>query len=111
MPSHYVFRLRGLPLNATPSDFDVLVQHLNLGEKLEFVDEIREIVPNCPHGDSLTGIIGVNKPLPEFLSQLVTGRATTVVFNLRGEDVSIDAHFDGFTQLYPTRPTKHIRAE
>ena len=109
MPSHYVFRAVGLPMDATPSDFQELRRFLKDGEELNLIDQ--DIVPSCPRDDTLTGLFGVKPPLPSFLDKQMTGSTPIFQFSLRGEDVSIDRNFFGLTQLYPTEPEKPIIAE
>ena len=109
MPSHYVFRAVGLPVDATPSDFQDLRRFLKDGEELNLIDEA--IVPSCPLDDTLTGVFGVKHPLPSFLDKQTSGSTPIFSFCLRGEDVEIDRNFFGFTQLYPTAPEKLIVAE
>ena len=110
MPSHFVFRALGLPMDATPSDFQELRRFLQDGEELNLIDEA--IVPSCPPGDTLTGLFGVQLPLPSFLDKQTSGSTSAIfAFSLRGEDVEIDRNFLGLTQLYPTEPAKPIVAE
>jgi hypothetical protein len=109
MALHYVFRARGLPADATTSDFQELRKHLKDGEELNMIDEA--IVPSCPSDGSLAGLFGVRPPLPSFLSKQTNGATPVFAFSLRGEDIEIDRNFFGFTQLYPTEPEKPIVAE
>ena len=110
MPSHYVFRSVGLPVDATPSDFQELRRFLQDGEELNLIDEA--IVPSCPRDDTLmTGLFGVRLPLPSFLAKQTSGFTPIFSFSLRGQDVEIDRNFLGFTQLYPTEPENPILAE
>ena len=109
MPSHYVFRAVGLPTDATPSDFHELRSFLNDGEELSLINEA--IVPSCPPSDTLTGLFGVEPPLPSFLDKQMSGSRPICAFSLRGQDVEINRNFLGLTQLYPTDPAKPIIAE
>ena len=105
MPSHYVFRAVGLPMDATISDIDYLQRFLQDGEKLNLVDDGSAIVPSCTDDDSMTALFGIWLPLPKFLAK------PTFTFSLRGKDIRIDHNFFGFTQLYPTEQDKPILAE
>jgi hypothetical protein len=109
MASKSVFRVIGLPEDATVADFKELEQFLKKGEQLHLVDEA--IVPSCPVHSTLSGIFGVLHPLPEFLERMRNGTTTVVCFHLRGEDVAVDQNFYGFTQMYPTTPGTPIVAE
>ena len=110
MPSHYVFRAVGLPTDATPPDFQELRRFLQDGEELNLINEV--IVPSCPlEDDTVTGLFGVQPPLPKFLAKETTGSTPIFAFSLRGEDVEIDRSFFGLTQLYPTELNKPIVAE
>ena len=111
MPSHYVFRAVGLPIDAAVSDFQELRRFLNDGEELNLIGE--DIVPSClpDHDGTVTGLFGVEPPLPKFLAKETTGSTPIFAFSLRGEDVEIDRSFFGLTQLYPTEPNKPIVAE
>jgi hypothetical protein len=109
MPSHYVFRAVGLPMDAVPSDFQKLRRFLKDGEELNLIEEA--IVPSCPPSDTLAGLFGVRPPLPSFLAKQTNGSTPVFAFSLRGEDVEIDRKFLGFTQLYPTESEKPILAE
>ncbi|KAF8247997.1 hypothetical protein K440DRAFT_583947, partial [Wilcoxina mikolae CBS 423.85] len=109
MPSKTVFRVMGLPEDATVPDFNELKQFLKKGEQLHLVDEA--IVPSCPVQSTLSGIFGVLHPLPEFLEELRNGTTAMVCFHLRGEDVAVDQNFYGFTQMYPTAPGTPIVAD
>ncbi|KAF8540589.1 hypothetical protein BDD12DRAFT_832783 [Trichophaea hybrida] len=109
MASKSVFRVIGLPEDATVADFKELEQFLKKGEQLRLVDEA--IVPSCPVRSTLSGIFGVLHPLPEFLERMRNGTTTVVCFHLRGEDVAVDQNFYGFTQMYPTSPGTPIVAD
>jgi hypothetical protein len=105
MPSHYVFRAIGLPMDATVSDIEGLQRFLVDGEKLNLVDGSSSIVPSCYPDDSMSALFGVRLPLPKFLDR------ARFTFSLRGKDIRIDRDFFGFTQLYPTEQDKPILAE
>ncbi|KAI5778075.1 hypothetical protein EDC01DRAFT_675361 [Geopyxis carbonaria] len=109
MPSSYVFRAVGLPMDATISDLQELRRFLKDGEELNLIDET--IVPSCSHDGTLTGLFGVQLPLPCFLAKKTGGSRPIIVFSLRGEDVQIDRNFFGFTQLYHTEKEQPIIAD
>ncbi|KAF8246979.1 hypothetical protein K440DRAFT_661715 [Wilcoxina mikolae CBS 423.85] len=109
MPSTTVFRARGLPRDATTSDFLVLKQFLKPGEQLNLVDEL--IVPSCAPDNTKTGLFGLSAPLPGFLKRLRDSPSETFDFEIRGNDVEVDLNFAGFTQLYPTPLGEHILAD
>ena len=96
-------------MDATTADFQELQCFLKDGEELNLIDEA--IVPSVPPDETLTGIFGVELPLPSFLDKQTSGSMPIFSFSLRGEDVEIDRSFFGLTQLYPTEPEKHIAAE
>lgn len=110
MPKTFMFRARGLLPQTTEKDLkDLLSKELDAGLDLCKVDFIKQ---QTSVGESITAIFGVRDSIPEALKQLASNRfhAKTLTLEHRGEVVTVDASFHGFTQLYPTTG-KHVRAE
>jgi hypothetical protein len=114
MPSKFVFRVRSFPAHANLDDLKkALEKKLLSGEKLNLVPRDTAIVPSCPSqpNGARTILFSVQPPVPDFLERLVNQLSKTVILDIGDEDVPVDQHFYGFTQMYPTAEGQPIIAE
>jgi hypothetical protein len=116
-----VFRVRGLPApvgaNQAGGKFDVesqlrqlIVGNLTPEEK-QTSDPKIQIVPSCDDTSTLTALVEFPSGHPSFLAALDSEPQSDWQAVMGESDISFDANFFGFTQLYQTVPGKPITAE
>lgn len=99
-----VYRVRGLPPDCTSAQLTEALYPLLTTEEKEYFSPRILIVPSCYHGENTaTAFMAIETPL-QFLSELNKDplKDWQVEVELDTDDINLDQHFHGFTQLYPT---------
>ncbi|KAA8909385.1 hypothetical protein FN846DRAFT_918147 [Sphaerosporella brunnea] len=116
MPSKFVFRARGFPVEAEIHHLKrALEGRLSENERLRLLDRETAIVPPCSsrpdEASTRTVLFTLEPPVPVFLAKLAKQTAKTVILEICEKDVTIDMQFLGFTQLYAVDQGKPIVAD
>ena len=69
------------------------------------------ITPSCYDHTRSDALIDWESPIPDFLKTLTKDSFDSVELETERGDLSVDRHFLGFTQLYPTCADKSVIAE
>ena len=114
-PRRTVLRAQGLPAIGSAAAEELLRKIID--ERREVTEqEITSnitIVPSCFDEKELTALLDFPRGLPGFLKRLHDNPLSSVQLttDASSDDLSFDAHFHGFTQLYETDPLQPIAAE
>lgn len=109
-----VYRVRGLPRGCTDQQLlSALRPHLDEDEKEAFQPKI-SIIPSCYDDDDTVAALLKVENAPRFLDELSLDplKDWQVEVDLPDtDDINIDRHFHGFTQLYPTPDGQSITVD
>ena len=101
-PRSQVFRVTGLPLN----DSDEVERNLRVIIEHNMADDEGQvkinIIPSCD-GEGLNALVEFDHGVPEFLDEIKRSPLESHELEMGENDISFDAHFHGFTQLYTSK--------
>jgi hypothetical protein len=110
-----VFRVTGLPLDKAELDvqsklFETIRDLLTQDEEHRAGITIT-CIPSCDDDQTSNALLEFKSGNPKFLLHLDRNPLGNWQMMMGDEDINIDRHFFGFTQLYPTAPGQPVTAE
>ena len=110
-----VFRVTGLPLDKAELDiksklFETIRDVLTEDEQ-QRVGMTVTCIPSCDGDQTSNALLEFKGGIPKFLLHLDRNPLGDWQVVMGDEDINIDRHFFGFTQLYPTAPGQPVTAE
>jgi hypothetical protein len=109
-----IFRVTGLPCDEAVDVKSALaktVQDLLTEDEKERLQVEIECIPACDESPTSNALIEFKGGNPGFLSALDHNPLGDWQVEMGDEDINIDRHFFGFTQMYPTASDRPVTAE